>query len=178
MPAHHGHRRPARPAQAARGRRPPRHRRQRAGDVLPARGRPRLVVGRRADPARRRGARHRDLDRERRGPARPRHQHQALAAVRPQLRVPLRGPDRLGRARRGDRERHPVEGRGHLAQALRREQPGERPHAVLVATSTRGRCARSTCAGSSASSRTPSRGRSCARTTASTACTRRRTRGC
>ena len=35
-------------------------------------------------------------DRERRGAARARHQHQALAPVRPQLRVPLRGPDRLG----------------------------------------------------------------------------------
>ena len=39
MPGDHGHRRPARAAQAARGRRPPRHRRQRAGHVLPARRR-------------------------------------------------------------------------------------------------------------------------------------------
>ena len=102
---------------------------------------------------RRRGARRRDLDRERRGPARPRRQHQALAAVRPQLRVLLRGPDRLGRAGRRDRERHPVEGRGHVAQALRGQQPGERPDAASAPTSTRARCARSTCAASSGSSR-------------------------
>ena len=43
-----------------------------------------------------------------RGAARARGEHQALAAVRPQLRVLLRGPVRLRRARRGLRPRRPV----------------------------------------------------------------------
>ncbi len=92
-----------------------------------------------------------------RGHPRPRRQHQAVAAVRAQLRIPLRGPDRLGRPRRSPRQRHPVHRCRRVAQALRGEQPGERPHALLEPTSTRARCARSTSAASSAWSRTPSR---------------------
>ena len=50
------------------------------------------TLGPRAARAGRRGARRRGARQGRRRPARPRHQHQALAAVRPQLRVLLRGP--------------------------------------------------------------------------------------
>ncbi len=52
----------------------------------------------------------------------------------------------------------PVAGRRRLAQALRREQPGDRPHAGLRRRRRAARSARSTCPRSSTSSRRPSRG--------------------
>ncbi len=61
--------------------------------------------------------------------ARSGREHQAVAAVRPQLRVLLRGPAAGGRAGRRDGRRHPEPGCRHLAQALRGEQPGDRPAA-------------------------------------------------
>ena len=105
--------------------------RERAGDVLPARSRPQRDLRSRARGTRRRGARRRVGHRGRRRHPRPRHQHQALAAVRPQLRVHVGGSDRLRRDGRGPRQGDPVEGRRRLAQALRREQPGDRPAARL-----------------------------------------------
>ena len=92
-PGDHGVRRAARAAQAARRGRP-----RRAvggsvpGDLLPDRVGAGVVVGRRPAAPGRRGARPGGPRRGRRGPARPGHQHQAVAAVRPQLRVLLRGP--------------------------------------------------------------------------------------
>ena len=99
------------------------------GHLLPDRVRARLVVGPRAGPRGRRGARRGGAGAGRRGRARAGHQHQALAAVRPQLRVPLRGPVPRRRAGRGARRGHAEPGRRHLAQALRRQQPGDRPAA-------------------------------------------------
>ena len=60
----------------------------------------------------------------------PGHQHQALAAVRAQLRVPLRGPA-PGRAARAPAlvEGLQSQGVGASRQALRGEQPGDRPDA-------------------------------------------------
>ena len=131
IPADHAHRRPARPAQAGaraattsasatasrpRASRPPSRSARPGTPSSPSASAPPSASSRRSRTSR---------------SPRPGHQHQALAAVRAQLRVPLRGPDRLGRARRGARARHPVAGRRRVAQALRGEQPGERPHAVL-----------------------------------------------
>ena len=65
----------------------------------------------------------------RRGRARPGHQHQALAAVRAQLRVLLRGPAARRRARCRARRGHAEPGRRRVAEALRRQQPGDRPDA-------------------------------------------------
>ena len=144
-PADHGHRRAARPAQAAGGRRSVRHRRQHPGDVLPARGRARVHVGRRARARRGRGARRGGEGGEGRRPARPRREHQALAALRPQLRVLLRGPVPRRRARRGV---------GATASSRRASAPRSstsprttrRPTGCGSArASTTGRCARSTC---------------------------------
>ena len=61
-----------------------------------------LVVGPRAGPGDRRRARRRGQGAGRGGRARPRGQHQALPAVRAQLRVPVRGPVPGRAARRGD----------------------------------------------------------------------------
>ena len=61
------------------------------------------------------------------GAARPRHQHQAIPAVRPQLRIPLGGPAPVGGARRGTHPRRAVAGRRGGAEALRSQQPGDRP---------------------------------------------------
>ena len=64
-----------------------------------------------------------------------------------------------GRPRRGAGPRPAEPGRRRVAQALRRQQPGDRPACGSAPTSTSGRCARSTCAASSGSSRPRSRGR-------------------
>ena len=56
-------------------------------------------------------------------------QHEALAAVRAQLRVLLRRPLPGRGAGRRDRRRDPVGRRGHVGEALRRQQPGDRPAA-------------------------------------------------
>ena len=59
----------------------------------------------------------------------PGDQHEALAAVRAQLRVLLRRPLPGRRAGRRDRRRHPVARGRHVGQALRGQQPGDRPAA-------------------------------------------------
>ena len=105
----------------------------------------------------------------------PGHQHEALAAVRAQLRVLLRRPV-PGRGAGGrDRRRHP--GRAGSAPRSSTTRPTTRRPTGCGSTprSTSGRCARSTCPRSSGSSRPASRGRSCAPTTRSTGCRRRRT---
>ena len=126
-PLDHGDRRTARPAEAAGGRGPCGGGRQCAGDLLPHGRGPRVVVRRGPGPPG--GGGHR-----RRGPrpgccrrARARHQHQADPPVRPQLRVPVRGPAgvRAPRSRAG--RRRPEPGCRDVAQALRREQPGDGP---------------------------------------------------
>ena len=82
------------------------------------------------------------------------------------------------RARRRPRAGHPVAGRRHLREALRRQQPGDRPAAGL-GRGRRAHAARDLPAGVRAGRhRRPSRGRSCAPTTGSTASTPRSTRGC
>ena len=123
----HGERRAPRFAQAGAVGRPRRHRRQRPRHLLPHRLRARLVVGRRPRPPGGRGHRRGGAGPGRRRGARPRHQHQAVAALWAQLRVPLRGPPRGRRARRGPGRGHPEPGCRHLAEALRRQQPGGRP---------------------------------------------------
>ena len=61
----------------------------------------------------------------RRHRARTRREHEAIAAVRTQLRVLLRGPVPRRRARHRLDRRHPGGGGRRVAQALRREQPGD-----------------------------------------------------
>ena len=100
---------------------------ERAGDLLPDGRRPRLLVRRGPGPPGGGGHRRRGLGPGRGGGARARHQHQADPAVRAQLRVPVRGPAGVGAARRGAGRRHPEPGGRRLAQALRRQQPGDRP---------------------------------------------------
>ena len=128
-PGDHGVRRPPRAAQATRGSRPRRHLWQRAGDVLPDRLCPGIILGSAAGAAGGCGAGPRGPGPRRSGRARSRHQHQALPAVRAQLRIPLRGPGPLRRPGRGDDPRHPEPGCGCLPQALCRQQPGDRPAA-------------------------------------------------
>ena len=60
--------------------------------------------------------------------ARSRRQHQAFAAVRPQLRVLLRRPLSCGQVRRGIHKRRSVQGRRHVAQTLRGQLAGGVPH--------------------------------------------------
>ena len=69
-----------------------------AGHLLPPGGRQRLDLGPRPAATDGRGAGRRVPRDGRRGAARPRHQHQALPARRPQLRVLLRGPAARRRA--------------------------------------------------------------------------------
>ena len=61
------------------------------------------------------------------GGSRPRGQHQALTVVWPQLRVPVGGSLPGGRSRHRDRPGNSEPRGGHLAQALRGQQPGGRP---------------------------------------------------
>ena len=87
-------------------------------------------------------------------------------------------PLRVGRARLRARARPAVAGR-RAPRSSTSPPTTRRPTACASRpTSTSARCARSTCAASSASWRASSRGPSCARTTGSTACTPPRTRGC
>ena len=122
------------------------------GDLLPDRLGAGLVLGRRPARRGRRGARPRGPGRGGRGAARPGRQHQALAAVRPQLRVLLRGPaaDRRARRRpscRGCRARASAPRSSTSPRTTRRPTgSGSAP------TSTSARCARSTCRRSSGSS--------------------------
>ena len=88
-----------------------------------------LVVEPGAGPGDRRRARRRGPGPGRRGRARPRGQHQALPAVRAQLRVPVRGPVPGRPAGRGDGAGHPGARRRRVPEALRGQQPGDRPDA-------------------------------------------------
>ena len=123
-------RRAARRAPPARQRRPPRYRRLRARHLLPDGGHGRQLLG----P----GSGRADGRRARTGGARTRRgrtagagdEHQALPAVRTQLRVLLRGPHPRRPHGRRPRPRHPVPGRGRHPEALRRQRSGTAPHGL------------------------------------------------
>ena len=126
-PADHGLGRAARAAGPAGGGRPRRARGQPAGDLFPdgVGGRVDLEPGPAAPD--RGGAGPRGPRVQPVGDPRAGDQHEALAAVRAQLRVLLRGPV-PGRGAGGrDRRRHPVRRGRHLGEALRGQQPGDRP---------------------------------------------------
>ena len=115
-----------------------------------------------------------------RGRRRPRArgQHEAIAAVRPELRVLLGGPI-PGRAsrRRMDRRRAVARGRC-VAQASCRQQPGDAPD-VGQRRGRRAHAPRDLPAGLRARGQdAPDRGPSCAPTTGSTASMRRSTASC
>ena len=100
----------------------------RACDLHASGGDGRLLVGSRGrvqDGQRDRGRVH-----SRKGirAARSRCQHQAFAAVRPQLRVLLRRPLSCGQVRRSIHKRRSVQGRRHVAQTLRGQLAGGVPH--------------------------------------------------
>ena len=124
-----GHRRPARGPPPAGGGRPDRPRRQRAGALLPARGRRRLAWDPGVGRAGRRGGRRRGPRASASPSSSAGHEHQAVAAVRAQLRVLLRGPAAGRRARRRARPRPAGRGRRRVGEALRGQQPGDRAHA-------------------------------------------------
>ena len=105
-------------------------------------------------------------------------QHEAFAAVRAQLRVLLRGPVPGRGAGRRDRRGHPVAAGSARRSSTTRPTTRRPTGCGSTPRSTSGRCGRSTSRRSSGSSRPASRGRSCAPTTRSTGCRRRRTRGC
>ena len=113
------------------------------------------------------------------GGARPGHQHEALAAVRPQLRVLLRGPAPRRRARR--RRWSTASRRRASARRSSTSRPTtRRPTACGSAPrSTSARCARSTCRPSSASSpRSQPWTVMCSYNQVNGTVRRRRTRGC
>ncbi len=122
-----GGRRAARAAQATGQGRPRGPVREQPGDLLPDRVRAGLVVEHRPRTARGGGPRTRDAGGGGRGAPRPGREHQAVPAVRPQLRVLLRGP--VPRRRPGHRLRagRAEPGRRHVPEALRGQQPGDRP---------------------------------------------------
>lgn len=128
---HHPLRRAARTASAEGGgrRRATRPAQRRPRHLLPARRGTRQQLGPGARPSRRRSARGRGDRARRPGAAGSGHQHQALAALRAQLRVLLRGPAAHRRAGRGHGARTPGVRCGRGTQALRGQQPGDRPDA-------------------------------------------------
>ena len=63
-----------------------------------------------------------------RRPAGPRHEPAPQPPLRPQLRVFLRGSALDRQDGRRLHPRHPVQRRGRLREALRRQQPGNQPH--------------------------------------------------
>ena len=79
--------------------------------------------------------------------ARPGRQHEAHAAVRAQLRVLLRRPLPGRRAGGQLHQRRAEQGRGHVAQALRRQQPGDPSASVIDASRRRAHPARDLPAG-------------------------------
>ena len=121
------HRRPPRAAQAGRRLRPRRAQRLRARHVLPGGRDPGLHLGPRPARGGRGRAGSRGAGGGRRGPARPRAEPQAAPPRRAQLRVLLRGPVPVRHDGRRPGARDPVRGGGRLPEALRGEQPGDRP---------------------------------------------------
>ena len=153
-PVDHAHRRPARRTQAAAG-----GDHVGLGDSVPATCFPPAVaLGSTwdADAARagRRRARREAQAEGVGGAARPGHQHQARrrCAGATSSTSPRTRSSAGVLARRWCR--HAVPGRRRLAQALRGQQPGDRPHAGQRRRRRAARCGRSTCAASSASSQT------------------------
>ena len=146
------HRRSARAAQAGRLGRPPRPRRERAGHVLPAGGRSRRVVGCRSRRARGRGARSGVGDRERRRAARSRHRTSSArrCAAATSSTSPKTPSSRGCWPRRwcAASSRRASVRRSSTSPRTTRRTTACAPRA----TSTSGRCARSTCADSSGSS--------------------------
>ena len=123
----HGLRRATRPPSPARRRRPPRPGRLAPSDLLPHR----LGGGVDLEPgpvaADWSGAGSGGPGLQPLGDSGTRRQHEALAAVWAQLRVLLRGPIPGRRAGCRHRQRHPVPRGRHVGQALRGQQPGDRP---------------------------------------------------
>ncbi len=112
------------------------------------------------------------------GHPRPGHQHEALAAVRAQLRVLLRGPATSPASSPSASSTASSPGASAPRSSTTRPTTRRPTGCASTPRSTSARCARSTCRRSSASSPRRSRGRSCAPTTRSTACPPRRTPGC
>ncbi len=129
-PGDHGVRRPARAAQAARRGRPCRHLRQPAGDLLPDRVGARVVLGRRAGAPRRRGARAGGAGAGRGASCSARVSTSsgprcagATSSTSPRTRC---SPGVLGAAMVDGVQ---SQGVGTSRQALRGQQPGDRPAA-------------------------------------------------
>ena len=101
--------------------------RRELGDLLPDRLVQRRDLGPRPPPRDGPGARSRGDRARRRHRARTRRQHEALAAVRSELRVLLGGPVSRRRARGQLDRRDPGRGRRRVPEAPGGEQPGDAP---------------------------------------------------